>query len=166
MTEQENKNDEQQELGFYEKMSKRTVEILEEGKKTFDEALKKASEEMSGAGEFSSEQADKVKSWVRRDFALMGEHAEKARDSFKKAVEPHRVAAGAQSLFSWLLNSTAETLSGWAEKTEKQLEYKTGEVTSPGTLTCKACEAEMHLKSNVRIPPCPKCYKTLFRKSY
>lgn len=41
MTEQENKNDEQQELGFYEKMSKRTVEILEEGKKTFDEALKK-----------------------------------------------------------------------------------------------------------------------------
>ncbi len=166
MTEQEKKSEEQQELGFYEKMSKRTVEILEDGKKTFDEALKKAGEELSGAGEFSSEQADKVKSWVRRDFALMGEHAEKARDSFKKAVEPHRVAAGAQSLFSWLLSSTAETLTGWAEKTEKQLEYKTGEVTSPGTLTCKACEAEMHLKSNVRIPPCPKCHKTLFRKSY
>ena len=166
MAEQEHNTDEQQDLGFYEKMSKRTAELLEEGKKTFEEALKKAGEELGNAGEFSSEQADKVKAWVRRDFALMGEHADKARDSFKKAVEPHRVAAGAQSLFSWFLSSTAETLSDWAEKTEKQLEYKTGEVTSPGTLTCKACEAEMHLKSNVRIPPCPKCHKTFFRKSY
>jgi hypothetical protein len=165
MTEQDNKN-EQEELGFYEKMTKRTAELLEEGKKTFDEALKKASEELSHAGDYSSEQADKVKAWVRRDFALMGKHADKARDSFKNAVEPHRVAAGAQSLFSWLLSSTAETLSDWAEKAEKQLEYKTGEITSPGTLTCKSCEAEMHLKSNVRIPPCPKCHKTLFKKSY
>ncbi len=166
MTEHENNKDEQQEIGFYEKLTKRTAEILEEGKKTFDESLKKAGEELNNAGEFSSEQAEKIKTWVRRDFALMGQHAEKARDSFKKAVEPHRVAAGAKSLFSWVLSSTAETLSDWAAKTEKNLEYKTGEVTSPGTLTCKMCEAEMHLKSNVRIPPCPKCHATLFRKSY
>lgn len=166
MTDQEHNTDDQQDIGFYEKLSKRTSELIQEGKKTFDEALKKAGEELSNAGEFSSEQVDKAKSWVRRDFALMGEHAEKARESFKKAVEPHRVTAGAQSMFSWLLNTTAETLSDWAEKTEKHLEYKTGEITSPGTLTCKDCGAEMHLKSNVRIPPCPKCHKTLFRKSY
>lgn len=166
MTDQEHNNDEHQDLGFYERLTKRTAEILQDGKKTFDEALKKAGEEINNAGEFSSDQVDKIKAWVRRDFALMGEHAGKARESFKKAVEPHRVAAGAQSLFSWLLSATSETLADWHEKTEKHLEYKTGEVTSPGTLTCKACEAEMHLKSNSRIPPCPKCHKTLFRKSY
>lgn len=166
MSEQDHNPEEQEEIGFYERMTKRTSELLQDGKKTFEEALKKAGEELGHAGEFSSEQADKVKAWVRRDFALMGEHAKTARESFKQAVEPHRVAAGAQSAFSWILSATAETLSSWAEKTEKQLEYKTGEITSPGTLTCKACEAEMHLKSNVRIPPCPKCHKTLFRKSY
>ena len=61
MTEQEQNNDEQQEIGFYEKLSKRTAELLQGGKKTFDEALKKASEELSSAGEFSSEQAEKAK---------------------------------------------------------------------------------------------------------
>lgn len=94
------------------------------------------------------------------------DQAAKAKDNFKDAVAPQRVAAGAQSLFSKVLSNTAETLNEWAQKSEQQLEFKTGEITSPGTLTCKNCCEQVHMKRTARIPPCPKCHKTYFRKSY
>jgi isocitrate dehydrogenase len=46
------------------------------------------------------------------------------------------------------------------------LDYRSGEITSAGTLTCNACGHEMHFKKTGRIPPCPKCHATEFRKSY
>ena len=156
-------NDDQQEVGLYEKLAARTAELLEEGKKTLDEALKKAKEELSKAGDLSGEQLDKIAAYVKRDVA---ENAGKATEAVKKAVDPQRVAAGAQSIFARILNSAADALSDLAEKAEKQVGFKTGEVTSAGTLTCKECEAEMHMKTTGRIPPCPKCHKTTFRKSY
>ncbi len=158
----ENKN-EHEEIGLYEKLASRTADLLEEGKKTFDEALKKAKEELASAGDFSREQADRLGEFVRRD---LKQSADKAAEAVKKAIEPQRLAAGAQSAFSRILASTAATLTELAERSEKSLEYKTGEITSAGTLTCKDCEAEMHMTKTTRIPPCPKCHKTVFRKSY
>ncbi len=158
----ENKN-EHEEIGLYEKLASRTADLLEEGKKTFDEALKKAKEELASAGDFSREQADRLGDYVRRD---LKENAGKAAEAVKKAIEPQRLAAGAQSAFSRILTSAAATLTELAERSEKSLEYKTGEITSAGTLTCKDCEAEMHMTKTTRIPPCPKCHKTVFRKSY
>lgn len=163
MTDQNEEKNQHEEVGLYEKLASRTADLLDEGKKTFEEALKKAKEELSSAGDFSREQVDKLGEYVRRD---LKENADKAKEAVKKAVEPQRLAAGVQSTFSRILTSAAETLTELAERSEKVLEYKTGEVTSPGTLTCKECEAEMHMTKTTRIPPCPKCHKTLFRKSY
>ncbi len=163
MNEQNDRKNEQEEISLYEKLVSRTADLLEEGKKTFDEALKRAKEELAAAGDFSREQADRLGEYVRRD---LRENADKAREAVKKAVEPLRLAAGVQSAFSRILTSTAETLTELAQRSEKSLEYKTGEITSPGTLTCKDCEAEMHMTKTTRIPPCPKCHKTVFRKSY
>ena len=163
MSEPNDKKEEQEEVGLYEKLASRTADLLEEGRKTFDEALKKAKDELSSAGDFSREQADKLGEYVRRD---LKENADKAKEAVIKAVEPQRVAAGVQSAFTRILTSAAETLTELAERSEKSLEFKTGEITSPGTLTCKECDAEMHMKKTTRIPPCPKCHKTIFRKSY
>ena len=163
MNDQNDKKEEHEEVGFYEKLASRTADLLEEGKKTFDEALKKAKEELASAGDFSREQADKLGEYVRRD---LKENADKAKEAVKKAVEPQRVAAGVQSAFTRILTTAAETLTELAERSEKSLEFKTGEITSPGTLTCKECDAEMHMTKTTRIPPCPKCHKTVFRKSY
>ena len=163
MNDQNDKKEEHVEVGLYEKLASRTADLLEDGRKTFDEALKKAKEVLSSAGDFSREQADKLGEFVSRDLKA---NASKATDAVRKAVEPQRLAAGVQSAFSRILTSAAETLTELAEKSEKSLEYKTGEITSPGTLTCKDCEAEMHMTKTTRIPPCPKCHKTIFRKSY
>jgi hypothetical protein len=156
-------NGEEAEVSFYEKMAERTAELLEEGRKTLDEALKKAKDELSRAGGFTSEQADRVAEWIARD---VRQSAEMAAQAVRQAVEPQRVAAGAQSLLARILTGTADALNDLAQKAEQTLEFKTGEVTSAGSLTCKECGAEMHMKQTARIPPCAKCHKTLFRKSY
>jgi phage tail tape-measure protein len=163
MNDQNDKHEEQEEIGLYDKLASRTADLLDEGKKTFDEALKRAKEELSSAGDFSKERVDKLGDYVQRD---LKENANKAKEAVMKAVEPQRLAAGAQSAFTRILTTTAEALTELAERSEKMLEYKTGEITSPGTLTCKGCEAEMHMTKTTRIPPCPKCHKTVFRKSY
>lgn len=163
MVDQHDSKKEQEEIGLYEKLASRTADLLEEGKKTFDEALKKAKEELAAAGDFSREQADRLGEYVRRD---LRENADKAREAVKKAVEPTRLAAGVQSTFARILTSAAETLTELAQRSEKSLEYSTGDITSPGTLTCKSCSTEMHMTKTTRIPPCPKCHKTVFRKSY
>lgn len=166
MSDEKQKPEEHEDVGLYQKLADRTAEILAEGRKTLDESLKKAKEELASGGQYSREQAEKMTSFLRRDLAEVGKKALQARDAVLEAVEPHRMVAGVQSGLAKLLTTAADALSEWAGKSEQSLEFKTGEVTSPGTLTCKECGKEMHFKSTVRIPPCPHCHKTVFRKSY
>jgi Zinc-ribbon containing domain len=166
MTENNQKPEEHEDVSLYQKLADRAAEALQEGRKTLDEALKKAGEEVSSGGEYTREQAEKIGAFLRRDLGEVGKKAQNARDSVIEAVEPHRVAAGVQSGLSRLLGTAADFLGDIAGKSEQVLEFKTGEVTSPGTLKCKDCGKEMHFKSTVRIPPCPSCHKTVFRKSY
>ncbi|MDF1555723.1 MAG: hypothetical protein P1P84_21800 [Deferrisomatales bacterium] len=157
------KTGEEPEVSYYDRMAERTAELLEEGRKTLDEALQKAKDELSRAGGFTAEQADRVAEWIRRD---VRQSADKAAHAVRQAVEPQRVVAGAQSLLARILTGTADALNDLAQKAEQSLEFKTGEVTSAGSLTCKECGAEMHMTRTARIPPCSKCHKTVFRKSY
>jgi len=166
MNEEKQSPEDHEDVSLYQKMADRAAEILKEGRKNLDEALKKASDEITAGGGYTREQADKIGAYLRRDLAEVGKKAQHARDAVINAVEPHRVVAGMQSGLAKLLATSADLLTELAGKSEQVLEFKTGEVTSPGTLTCKACGKEMHFKATVRIPPCPHCRKTLFRKSY
>ncbi len=162
MTENKQQNNDQDEVRLYEKFVTRTEELLENGKKTLDETIKRAGDELITAGNFTKEQAEKVSVFIKRDI----QHAVDSADAVKEAVDLHRIAVGAQSIFSKILSNTAETLSDLAQKSEQQLEFKTGEITSPGSLTCKNCGEVIHMKKTAKIPPCPKCHKTFYRKSY
>ncbi len=166
MTENNQDKNQQEEVSLYEKIISRTEELLGDRRKSLDEALKRAGEEFTSAGHFTREQAEKVSSFIKRDIQHTVDNAEKGRETVKQAVAPKRVVVGAHSFFSKILSNTAETLSGWATKTEQHLEFKTGEVTSPGSLTCKNCGEVIHLKSTAKIPPCPKCHQSVYRKSY
>lgn len=156
----------QEEVRIYEKLVSRTEELLQSGRKTLEEALKKSADEVRSAGDYTREKTDRIIGYVRRDIQHLTDNSEKARQSFREAFEPSRLSAGVQSLFTKILSGTAETLGEWARKSEQNLEFKTGEVTSPGTLTCRNCGEEIHIRKPSRIPPCPACHKTLFRKSY
>ena len=166
MTENNQQNQEHEEVSLYEKIIVRTEELMGSGRKTLDEALKRAGDDLSSAGDFTREQAEKVSTFIKRDIQHVVDSADKGKENVKEAVDPKRIVAGAQSFFSKILSNTAETLSDWARKSEQQLEFKTGEVTSPGSLTCKNCGEVIHMRRTAKIPPCPKCHQTLYRKSY
>lgn len=166
MTEEKPNPEENEDVKLYQKIADRAAEILQEGRKSIDEALKKASEEIAAGGDFTRDQAEKIGNYVRRDLTEVGAKINQTRQTVINAAEPRRLAAGVQSGLARLLNTAADVLTDFAQRSEKVLEFHTGEVTSPGTLTCKNCGKEMHLYSTVRIPPCPSCHKTLFRKSY
>jgi ElaB/YqjD/DUF883 family membrane-anchored ribosome-binding protein len=116
MNEKNEEKVDQEEIGRYEKLASRTADLLEEGKKTFDDALKKAKEELSSAGDFSREQADKLGEYVRRD---LKENADKAKDAVMKAVEPQRLAAGVQSAFSRILTMLTARRRFWSTRLVK-----------------------------------------------
>ena len=166
MTENKKDSEEHEDVGLYQKLADRAAEILQESRKTIDEALKKAGDEVTSGGGYTREQAEKIGNYLRRDLTEVGKKALSARDTVIDAVEPHRVVAGVQSGLSRLLRTAADVLSEVAGKSEQVLVFKTGEVTSPGTLTCQDCGKEMHFKSTVKIPPCSECHKTVFKKSY
>ena len=69
-----------------------------------------------------------------------------------------------EELKKYLSRDPDQTISD--EKTKETLTYKTGEMTSAGTLTCKACGQSMQLKHTGHVPPCSKCSGTLFSKGY
>jgi len=156
----------QEEVGLYQKLSAQASEFLQGGRKNIEEALKKAGEEVSARGDYTREQIDKISGFVRRDLNEASRKAQAAGDSVFSVVDPRRITAGLQSGVAKILGSAASFFNELAGKSEQVLEVKTGEITNPGTLTCKNCGRQMHFKSTVKIPSCPQCHKTLFRKSY
>ena len=157
-------NHQEKDVGLYEKLLSRTRELIDSGRKGLDEALRKAEEEMTAAGEYTREQAEKISEYVRRDLEEMEKNARRAGKAIRKAVDPKRVEGRMKNGLARLLRAVADAAARLAERAEKQVEYRTGEVTAAGTLACRACGAEMTLKQPGRIPPCPKCYKTRFMR--
>ncbi len=166
MTENNQKNSDQDDVSLYEKIVSQTEELMSSGRKTLDEALKRAGDELSSAGNFTREQSEKISTFIKRDIQHIVDTTNKGKTNMKDAVNPQRLGVGAKSIFSRILSSTADTLNDWAKKSEQNLEFKTGEITSPGSLTCKNCSEVIQMKKTGRIPPCPKCHHTLYRKSY
>ena len=44
------------------------------------------------------------------------------------------------------------------------LKRHAGEITAFGTLQCKSCGEVIHLRGPGRIPPCPRCHGTTYRR--
>jgi len=151
----------------YDKLAARFKELFEAGAERSAEvaqvAMEKAREQLTVAGTFSEEQGKNLKTFLERDFSQM---ATTMRDEAKEKFNPSRVSAGAMASLSTLLGAAGTALSSVAERTQKATSCRSGEITSAGTLTCIACDHELHFKKTGRVPPCPTCHATEFRKSY
>ncbi|NWF39380.1 NADP-dependent isocitrate dehydrogenase [Mariprofundus sp. NF] len=151
----------------YDELAERFKELFEAGAEKSSEyaqiAMEKARKQLTAAGAFSEEQGKNLKQFLERDFAQV---ADVMRSEAKEKLNPSRVGAGALASLSALLNVAGSALSSIAERTQKAISCRSGEITSAGTLTCSACGNELHFKKTGRVPPCPKCHATEFTKSY
>ncbi|MEO8739815.1 MAG: hypothetical protein ABI537_08935 [Casimicrobiaceae bacterium] len=138
----------------------------EKGRDAFDKAMDRAREQLSAAGEFSAEQGALYKKYMQRDLEQTAEDMRTLGKQAEERFHPSRVGAGALSSLAKLLHATGTAMTSLSRKAEGALAYMTGEVTTAGTLTCTSCAQTVQLKSTGRVPPCPKCHGTVFRKGY
>ena len=154
----------------YDKLASKFNELYLEGKErgreAMDVALENAREQLTALGEFSVEQGEALKQYLARDLDQTIVDAQHLGEEAKERLHPSRLGAGALSSLATVLELTSNALHNLSVKTREQLTYKTGEMTSAGTLTCQACGQKVHLKETGHIPPCPKCNGTLFHKGY
>ncbi|MDP1862639.1 MAG: hypothetical protein Q8K52_01890 [Thiobacillus sp.] len=154
----------------YDKLASKFKEIYLAGKERGHEAmtvaLEKSHEQMSALGEYSAEHGAELKKYMARDLDQTLADAQNLGEGAKERLNPGRLGAGALASLAAVLESAGNTLQSLGEKTREKLTYSTGEITSAGTLTCRACGEAIHLKETGHIPPCPKCSATLFNKGY
>lgn len=138
----------------------------ERGRESMSVALEKAHEQLTALGEFSAEQGEELKQYLNRDLDQTISDAQQLGEEAKERLNPARLGAGALSSLATVLELTGNALRSLSDKTKETLTYKTGEMTSAGTLTCQTCGQKVHLKKTGHVPPCPKCSGTLFNKGY
>ncbi|MDH3453332.1 MAG: zinc ribbon-containing protein [Gammaproteobacteria bacterium] len=92
--------------------------------------------DLADAAHFLSETGKDLQDWWGFESVLL---EEQLRDNFKRAADQ-------TTLELQELNQKAQLA-----------EYRTGEITGPGSLLCDACDEVLHFHKPGRIPPCPKC---------
>lgn len=154
----------------YDKLAGKFNELYlagkERGRESMAVALEKAREQLTTFGEFSAEQGEVLKQYLARDLDQTISDAQQLGDQAKERLHPARLGAGALSSLATALESTSNVLHSLSVKTKGKLTYKTGEMTSAGTLTCQSCGQQVQLKKTGHVPPCSKCNGNLFSKGY
>ena len=184
----------EEELAAYEKLRQRVSKTFGElhdkiNGETISQAIDKATSELKEVGGHSMEVMNKASAALKKDIASTTEHlkpkvdgvTEGAKKQFDNLSDKggalwHDIAQEAEHVYEYsrdkggaFLANVAKGLSEWSqsmgEKLNTSLKYKTGEITHGGEFVCTNCEGKIHLKHPGRLPPCPKCTKTEFRRS-
>ncbi len=184
----------EEELAAYEKLRQGVSKIFGEmhekiNRESITQAMDKATADLKDMGEHSKEVISKAGETLKKDIISSVEkikpRVDEVTDDARKHYDHIHNKGGAlwrdiaketehikdvslDKGGAFLLNIT-RGLSEWSrnvsEKLDTSLLYKTGEVTHGGEFFCTACNGLIHLKNPGRMPPCPKCRKTEFRRS-
>ena len=184
----------EEELTVYEKLRQQVSRSFRElneklNPESVGRVMDKAMVELKEAGEHSKEAIAGAGAALQKDIASslrqlkpkVEEDLEETREHFNRLQNKggalwREIANEAEHLKEVSLDkggaflfNVSRGLGEWAgslsDKIGSSLTYKTGEVTHGGTFSCAACGAELNLKKPGRIPPCPKCTKTEFRRA-
>lgn len=162
---------EQKLVAAYDKMMARINSVLNSAEQhalpTLQNNIEKAKQQAIELKEISQEEAEKIGTYLQRDIHHAADYLEQSGQNFStwfnfdiKLIEERLLEA-----FSNVADKTRLELAQLAAQAKIAQQYRTGEITSIGTLKCDDCGTTMHFKKTSRIPPCPKCHKTLFLRT-
>ncbi len=143
-------------------------EVEEHALPPVKELLNKAMETASELGELTREEAEKVGDYLKRDLNEAGEFLSDNGRQLKEWLKFDLEFAEAQlaELFASVADRTRIELDALADRARRVGIWHTGEVTGIGILICQECGEKLHFKKTGRIPPCPKCHGTTFKKAF
>lgn len=157
-------------VAAYETMLERAHDFIESAEEktapVIKDALLNASEKAVELGELTREEAQNISRYIERDVKdaaeFLVETGQDFRDWFRFDVELME-----KRLFDMLLgvaDQTSVQLRELATRAERASHYRTGEIVGPGALKCESCGEEIHFRKTGRIPPCPVCKGSDFRR--
>lgn len=125
-----------------------------------------AREKMVELGELTREEADKVSLYLQRDLEDAGKFLADTGEEFRTwlRIDASLIETRLLDMLASVADQTSLQLKQWAEQARRS-PYKTGEITGPGMLVCQGCGEQIHFLKAGRIPPCPKCHGTEFKRS-
>jgi len=154
----------------YEKMLAHTLENFhsaeEKTGRLLHQLIDEAKERSIQLGELPQKEAEKLAVYLQRDLRdaanyLSGsEHELKDWLGFETTVLESEIL----DLLLKAADDTTVNLIQLKESAHRASTYRTGEVTGPGTLVCEQCGEVLHFRRAGKIPPCPKCHATTYRR--
>jgi isocitrate dehydrogenase len=155
---------------IYDRFAELFRHTFESGKDRTREAMERAMtaarEQLAAAETISREQGERFQRFLRRDLERTAEELRTAQRETAERLHPARLGAGALASIAAVLGSAGGALQRLGEQAGEGLDYRTGELSSAGTLTCKACGQEVSITKTTIVPPCARCAGTTFRKGY
>lgn len=164
-------NFEQKLIAAYDKMMQRINTVLDDAEQQAIPALERnidwAKQQAIELKEITAEEAEKIADYIRRDLHDAAHYLETTGKELSSWVsfDIQQVEGRMFELFSKVADKTRLELAKLAMQAKRAQEYHTGEIIGIGTLSCQACDTKVHFKRTSRIPPCPKCHKTVFVRS-
>lgn len=157
----------------YRKMVERVRGLLEkageQSRPMIEEMLETARAKADELGELTREESQKIADYLRRDLRNAADYLASSEKDISDWLQ-----FDMQLIEDWIM----EAFSAVADQTRidmirlneqlaaRNVVYRTGEITGPGTLRCDECAEPIVLKRTARIPPCPKCHKTEFHRQF
>lgn len=159
---------EQKLIAAYDKMMHRVEALLDSAEQqalpVLQKNIEKAKQQAIELKEITKEEAEKLGDYLQRDLHDAADYLERSGKQFStwlnfdlELIEDRMLDA-----FAKIADKTRMELAQLAAQAKRAQEYHTGEITSIGTLACQECDTLLHFKKTSRIPPCPKCHKTVF----
>ena len=169
MTE-DNSRDRDHQVRGYERMLDRLRAFMdqagEQGRTRLREALEAAKERTVELGELTREEADRIAGYLQRDVEEAAQYSAATDDDLRGWLQ-----MDLQLVENWVWDRFASvadrTRLEWIElqrQLQRAAEYHTGEITGPGVLVCDACGETLSYGKPGRIPPCPKCHASVYRR--
>lgn len=134
---------------------------------TLQKAIEQAKAEAIHLGEVTVEDAEEIGNYIKRD---INDAAAYLMESSREFSEWLRLD------INIIEQKVLELFLSVADKTRLELEqlshpsvsinrdYKSGEITGPGSLVCKKCGKMIQFGTTGTIPPCSECKGKLFRR--
>lgn len=152
---------------LYERMAASVREYVERAgtlsEETLERGLKEARELAQRLRTDYGEDIGKISEFIRRDWH---EAIRLTREQTRRSFDFERIQIGLLGTLSRLAQQLGSQLESFADRVNQRLTYRTGEIAGAGTLACRQCEQQLTFEKATRIPPCPKCRGTVFRRSY
>ncbi|MCW9047699.1 MAG: zinc ribbon-containing protein [Gammaproteobacteria bacterium] len=140
---------------------------------TLQKAIEQAKDQAIHLGEVSLEEAEEIGNYIKRDINDAAEYLMETSHEFSEwlMLDIDIIEQKVLELFLSVADKTRielEQLSQAAcniSSESANSQYRSGEITGPGSLICTSCEQMIQFNTTDRIPDCEQCGGDVFKRA-